>query len=137
MDIVTALEQELSVDEGRRKMPYKDQFGNITIGVGRNLSANGVSDATIDLMLKEDIQTAMIGARKVFKNLDSFSQNRQTVIISMVFNMGLSRFEQFHNFIACATSQNWPGASAELVNSLWAKQVPNRAKKYEQMLEQG
>jgi lysozyme len=69
--------------------------------------------------------------------LDSFSLNRQVVIISMVFNMGLPRFKQFQNFIAHASAQNWSGACAELANSLWAKQVPNRAKKYEQMLEQG
>lgn len=41
--------------EGRRAHPYTDTTGNLTIGVGRNLSDRGLSADEIDLLFANDL----------------------------------------------------------------------------------
>ena len=45
----------LRLHEGEKLMPYKCTAGKLTIGVGRNLEARGISKDESDLMLRNDI----------------------------------------------------------------------------------
>ena len=86
----------LTRTEGRRLKPYVDTVGKITIGVGRNLTDDGITSDECDMLLRNDLASASEDAVKipVFLNLDPI---RQTVLVDMVFNMGLDSVKEFVN----------------------------------------
>ena len=51
-----ALKAQLTRHEGLRLKPYRDTLGHLTIGVGRNLSEVGISEAEAIALLDADIQ---------------------------------------------------------------------------------
>jgi len=46
-----------------------------------------------------------------------------------VFQLGKTGVSKFKNMWKCLSELNYVGASYEMLDSLWAKQTPNRAKK--------
>lgn len=58
----------------------------------------------------------------------------QRVMAELVFNMGMGRLQGFHRFLIAAQAENWPVAAHELVASLWASQVGERAQRLSQRL---
>ena len=123
-------------DEGVELKPYKDHLGNWTIGVGRNLDDVGVSYAEAILMLENDITRARTEAESFwwYEGLDPV---RRDVVVMMLFQLGGPRFRGFKNTIEAISKGNWLGAKTEMLNSLWANQVPKRAKKLALMMETG
>lgn len=119
----------LTLDEGNKSKPYVDTVGKTTIGVGRNLTDRGVSPDEISLMLANDIKLATNGARNLFPAFTSLDDVRQEVLVNMAFNMGQSKLSVFVKFIAAVNARSWSVASAEMLNSRWATQVGDRAKR--------
>jgi lysozyme len=44
-----------------------------------------------------------------------------------MFNMGYSRLKKFRKMRSAITNRDWNEASVQMADSLWARQVPNRA----------
>lgn len=122
--------------EGLKLKPYRCSEGKLTIGVGRNLDDNGISHEEVLYLLNNDIDTARTEAAR-YPWFDGLSEDRQNVIISMIFNLGLYRFSQFKNTIALIEVGNFKEASREMLDSRWAKQVGSRANELSQMMEEG
>lgn len=121
--------QMLTMDEGYRAKPYRDSVGKLTIGVGRNLDDIGLSKATIEQMLDEDIDRAVAGAVRILGEelFCSLSINRKLAVINMVFNLGEAGFSKFKNTLEAIKSGNWQRAAAHALASKWASQVGRRA----------
>uniref|UniRef100_UPI00398051FD glycoside hydrolase family protein n=1 Tax=Salmonella sp. s60093 TaxID=3159721 RepID=UPI00398051FD len=49
---------ELRRDEGLRLKPYRESVGVLTIGYGRNLEANGITEREAGFLLRNDILKA-------------------------------------------------------------------------------
>lgn len=118
----------LTMDEGLRYSPYKDTKGNWTIGVGHYIGLNledlKLSWAVIQLMLKEQIEKALEDCYMVFGDaFDSYATPRQMALLSMMFNLGRPKFEQFHQMIAAVKDNDWTGAALEATRSKWAHDV--------------
>jgi lysozyme len=130
------LKNRLSRTEGRRSRPYVDTVGKITIGIGHNLTDRGLSEQTIDAIFAEDIAQAQIDAVKVpvYLELDPI---RQTVLIDMIFNMGLDKFLEFHKFIGHLSRRDYNGAADEMLLSTWARQVGYRAVELASIIRSG
>jgi lysozyme len=122
--------------EGLRLKPYRDTVGKLTIGVGRNIEDDGISEAEAYALLDNDIITHTLQAQKlpVFQSLDSV---RQDVLIDMVFNMGLPRVMGFKKMLAALAVGDWNEAAAEMRCSKWAEQVGNRAIELAAMISSG
>lgn len=132
-----ALKQELTRDEGRRFKPYKDTVGKTTIGVGRNLDDVGVSGDEIDLMLSNDISRSMMSLDQALPWWTSLSDARQRVMVNLCFNLGISRLMGFKNTLAAMQLGDYDKAAAELLDSTYAKQVGDRAKRLADMIRTG
>jgi lysozyme len=130
------LEDILIRHEGLKLKPYRCTAGKLTIGVGRNLDDNGITEAEARMMLRYDIEASRLSLLK-YKWFNSLDPVRQDVIINMVFNLGLPRFLQFKKTIAFLQAKDWEGAATEMVNSKWAKQVGNRALELAAMIVTG
>lgn len=117
--------------------PYKCPTGHLTIGYGRNLEAKGISIRDAEFMLAEDVSEAIGNVKRVFPQMDSFSEQRQVALIDMMFNLGMGTFLTFKNMIACVEIGDWEEASRQVANSLYAKQVGPRAVEVVKMLREG
>lgn len=130
------LKERLTRTEGRRNRPYVDMVGKITIGIGHNLTDLGLKDETIDEIFVEDLQRAVEQAMTLpfYSNLNPI---RQTVIIDMVFNMGIEKLLEFKKTLGYLSRGDYLGAADEMLLSTWARQVGNRAVELANILRSG
>ena len=131
-----ALRQQLILHEGLRLKPYTDTVGKLTIGVGRNLSDRGITDAEARYLLDNDINTAIGDLLELtwFPDLDPI---RQRVFVDLCFNLGITRLRLFTKMLDAAERKDWPNAAAELLTSRYAQQVGQRAQTLATMLITG
>lgn len=125
--IPTDIASQLRRDEGVRAHPYTDTNGKLTIGVGRNLSAKGLTGNEIDFLLENDIRemTIELNARLPwYRNLDPV---RQAVFQNMAFNIGIRGLENFPQMLIAAAKGHWEDVVTEMLDSEWAKEVGGRA----------
>jgi lysozyme len=126
--------EALIQDEGYERLPYKDTTGNLTIGIGHNLTANGLSDAVIMQIANEDMETAYVATRSMFTSLSAFTQSRQIALLSMMFNMGAPTLSGFHSMIDSVKRGDWDRAAEHALNSKWAHQVGERSNRIANLL---
>lgn len=126
MDLV-ALRSELVRDEGVRLFPYMDTAGNITIGIGRNLSGVGVSSAEVQAMWLADVDRATAGLDRALPWWRTLSEERQRVLVNMAFNMGVPKLLTFKRMLAAVKAGQYQAAAAEMLDSEWSRQVGERA----------
>ncbi len=119
--------------EGLRLKPYLCPAGKLTIGYGRNLEDNGISETEAIQLLEHDVSKAFNDAQTLpcFRSLTPV---RQAVMVDMTFNLGLSRLTQFHKMFAAIEHQDWETTGNEMLNSRWARQVGQRAQTLSQMM---
>lgn len=84
-----------------------------------------------DLILDKDAQLA--AALPWFKDDASFVT--KTVLINMVFQMGLAGVLNFRNTLAFIKQHNYKQAASNMRQSLWAKQTPSRASELARRIE--
>jgi lysozyme len=133
MDIYAQLKR----DEGIRRFPYFDINGHTSIGVGRNLSAEGLSDDEIEYLLGNDVKfiyNTLDTRLPWFTNLDPV---RQGALTNMAFNLGFAGLEKFPDFLSAMAKGQWQEASVRMLNSEWATQVGDRAKRLSQQILTG
>ena len=133
------LHQFIRQNEGLRLKPYTCTKGKLTIGYGRNLTDKGITVAEADYLLSNDINEACDNIKQVFdiKALKDFNYDRHMVLVDMMFNLGLSGFMKFKNMIEAIKKGDWAKAADEAENSLWFKQVGERAKRDVEILRKG
>lgn len=134
------LKELLIKHEGLRLDLYQCPAGFWTIGVGRNLEANGISEDEAMLLLQNDINRCEASITQ----LDSFSgfwpaltEARQAVLISMAFNLGMAGLLRFKKMIAALQALDFQQAAEEMLDSQWATQVGQRAVELSSMMETG
>ena len=130
------MSQLIKKHEGLRLKPYKCTAGKLTIGYGRNIEDNGISQTEAEEMLNNDIQRCYSECIK-FKFWDKLNEARQAVIIDMCFNLGITRLKSFKKMLAALQAGNYPKAAAELLDSNYARQVKSRAQENAQILIKG
>lgn len=112
--------------EGDRDYPYYDSFGNISIGIGRNLSGIGVREDEKELMFKNDSDFLYDYLTKTYKWFPELDENRKLAIIDMAF-MGIKHFASFKRMIAALEIHDYKIAACEILDSNYAKQCVSRA----------
>ena len=132
-----ALRKELSRDEGRRRKPYKDSEGILTIGVGWNLEAHGLPEDVIDRLLDLGIEQAEQALDKIWPRWRMLTPVRQRVLANMAFNLGETRLRKFKRMWAALGKADYRTASEEMLDSKWAKQVGVRATRLAKRMRAG
>lgn len=130
-------ERLLRLHEGTRRKPYRDTVGKLTVGVGRNLDDKGLRDDEIALMLTNDIKECEADLDRALPWWRTLNAPRQHVLLDMCFNLGLTKLLGFKNTLKYIQQGNWAQAKANMLQSLWARQVGSRAVRLGQMMEQG
>lgn len=130
------LRERIERHEGRRRWPYRDTEGFLTVGVGRCIDKQPFSHDEINLMLSNDIERAIRGASAipVYEFLDPA---RREILTEMVFQLGPYGVSRFKKFLAAARRKDWQVAHDEMLDSLWARQTPRRAKELAEAFRDG
>lgn len=134
---ITNIKSLLELHEDRRKFPYVDTVGKISIGIGHNLTDLGLSDSQIDAIFERDLSSAMETCNRLFPHFNSMDPVRRMVLMDMAFNMGFKTFSGFFNTIGYINEGRWAEAAANMLRSKWAKQVGQRAKRLAEMMRTG
>lgn len=127
----------LAGDEGRRRLPYVDTVGKISIGIGRNLTDVGLSDDEINYLFTNDLNVAFVAARAVCPVFDRLSLARQGVLLDMAFNLGQKRLAQFHDTLLAINEARYNAAADHMLASTWAQQVGDRAHRLALLMRTG
>jgi lysozyme len=127
----------LIVDEGLKLKPYHDTMGKLTIGIGRNLDDVGITKDEAMLLLEHDVDSAIKDCLALFSNFNQLTERRRAVLANMMFNLGKNRLAAFKNMRVRIAAGDYAGASKEMLNSLWAKQVGDRAVRLADMMRNG
>lgn len=128
------LRDQLINEEGIRFTPYTDTRGKVTIGVGHNLTDNGISQSVMYAILQEDINEVISDLDMnipFWKNMDEV---RQRALADVCFNIGIVQFLNFHKMISALVSQDYVAAAYELKTSAWYGEVGARGPKLVNML---
>tara|TARA_R100001480_G_scaffold103214_1_gene106289 strand:- start:143 stop:589 length:447 start_codon:yes stop_codon:yes gene_type:complete len=112
--------------EGLVLQVYKDSLGYDTIGVGRCLDKNGISEDEAMYLLNNDIDKVLEGLDKHLQGWRAFPKRARMVAIDMSFQMGLQGFLGFRKTIALMKLGMWLEASEEIINSKYYTQTPSR-----------
>jgi lysozyme len=149
----TKMLKQLELHEGLRLSPYDDTEGNVTIGIGFNVTARGyrsleallgrgigdpphVSEAEARAVCQWDIDNLEPQVIKMFPFYLQLNEVRQRVVLDMTFNMGASILE-FTRTRAAVEAQDWSLATMQLYRSKWAHQVHGRADRLARMMLTG
>jgi len=133
----TALKQRLMKEESCRLHPYEDTEHVLTIGWGRNLTDNGISQSEADMMFENDLKGIVAACETNVPGFADLDETRKLVLADMAYNLGLHGLLEFKKMLAAVKAKNWPQAAAEMRNSKWAKQIPHRAGPLAEIMEKG
>ena len=129
--------------EGYRNKVYLDTLGKRTVGVGHLCvedfwedDKEYEEDFLMDI-LKKDLQQAIRQANSMCEGL-KISEDAKIIIIEMIFQLGGTGVSKFRKMWQ-ALQQDPPDyaeASAQMLDSRWAKQTPNRAKEMARLMSE-
>ena len=134
---LTPLQALLIKHEGLRLKPYKCTAGRTSIGVGRNLDDNGITEGEAMAMLDRDIAVTVSALRDEFLWFADLDRTRKDAVISLGFNMGCRKLGTFKKFIAAMVAKQYETAAAEILDSAYATQVGKRAIELAGMIRTG
>jgi len=136
LDDFARTHQLVRMNEGFRSKPYRDSVGILTIGCGRNLESRGISSLEADVMLNNDIHGALLFLSN-YSFFATLAPARQAALADMVINLGAQSFSHFTEMLQHLSNGAWLPAACAMLNSKWAAQVGERAKRDAQMMETG
>jgi lysozyme len=110
--------------------------GHPTIGVGRNLATTGITEMEAHSMLAGDVENVIRECAR-FPWFANIGMARQDVVASMIFQLGPTGFRAFRKLIEALECKDYVSAAEEMMDSLWAKQVPERSAELSQMMRTG
>ena len=128
----------LTLHEGLELKPYKCTSDKLTIGIGRNIEDIGITEEEARYLLQNDVDRILKEVEH-WTFLEKLDDVRQAVILDMVFNMGISKFNAntWVKTFAAIQDKDWEKAANEMLDSKWAKQVGQRAIRLSQMMRKG
>lgn len=136
----TKLIESLTKHEGLRTLPYEDSVGVLTIGIGHNLEDRPLTNRAVLTILEDDIAEAAHELKRLknYINFDkTLSDERENVLIELMFNLGSPRLSKFVKFWAAMKDADYEAASIEMLDSKWARQVGQRAKTLAEQMRTG
>lgn len=117
--------KQIKRHEGLRLKPYRCTAGKLTIGYGRNLDDVGINEDEALGMLANDLINICLELAKCEHSeiIGQMSIERQAVIANMAYNIGVPALMKFKKMWEHIENCNYGMASAEMLDSKWAKQV--------------
>jgi len=139
---------QLKVDEGVVYEIYLDHLGYKTFGVGHLVLESDpehgyevgepVSVERVIECFNGDLDVAIAECVALYgaESWEGFPGEVQEILVNMMFNLGRPRLSKFKNMHKHLLAGEWSHAATEGRDSLWYKQVGNRAERLMTRLEE-
>ena len=123
--------------EGYRNKVYLDTLGKRTVGVGHLCVEDFWEDdkeyeeSFLMEILQKDLQEAIRGAKELMEEhgCADIDERAEEIIIEMVFQLGRTGVKKFRNMWKALSALDYSTAAEQMLDSRWAKQTPNRARR--------
>lgn len=112
--------------EGLRLRIYVDTTGRDSIGIGRNLSDDGITAEEARLLCTNDVARAVADLDRNTPWWHGLSETRQQVLAELAFMLGWPRLATFHQMLAALARGDWAEATVQLLDSDLARELPAR-----------
>ena len=126
--------KEIIRHEGFKSKVYKCTEGYDTIGYGFAIKDLELDEDVAELILMRKIQKLLERIIIAFQWFEDSPQEVKFVVSNMCYQLGLRGFSKFKKTIYLLETRQYEEASIEMLDSLWAKQTPNRAKELSETL---
>ena len=142
-----AVYEQLKIDEGVVYEIYLDHLGYKTFGVGHLVLESDpehgydvgepVSVERVIECFNRDLDVAVSECVALYKAdvWEGFPGEVQEILVNMMFNLGRPRLSKFKRMNVALLETDWKEAAKEGRDSLWYKQVGNRAERLMTRLE--
>ena len=129
-----SLIDEIKVHEGFRDKVYKCSEGFDTIGYGFAIKDLVLDEDIADLILQRKLEDLQERIKRKFDWFKESPNEVQDVVSNMCYQIGLAGFSKFKKTIYYLETEQYEEASEEMLDSLWARQTPNRAKELSKII---
>ncbi len=145
---VTQVYEEIASDEGKILHCYMCSENHKTVGIGHkvlptdpesNLPVHGAYDDVPEKegiteercyeLFQNDIQLAIAGCKGIYSNWEEIPQEMRHILVNMCFQLGQTGLSKFQNMNHGVSQEAWGIVAMEMMNSRWAQQTPERAKR--------
>lgn len=138
--------KQLVIDEGVKYEIYLDHLGYPTFGIGHLVTdldeesgqpvGTPVSEKRVQECFEEDLNIAVSECVILYGGAwETFPDEVQQIVVNMMFNLGRPRLSKFQNFKSALEEGDWKRAAVEGRDSLWYRQVTNRAERLMSRME--
>ena len=134
---IEELRKSLIKHEAMKLKPYRCTADKLTIGVGRNLDDNGITEKEALMLLDNDIENCTKDLDRNVPEWKKHNEFRQNVLVELCFNIGINRMLGFKKMLAALQKNDYASAAVEMLDSKWAKQVGQRSTTMAQMMREG
>ena len=128
-ELIDDLKEMLIKNEGMELKPYQCTSDKTTIGVGRNLTDNGITIEEAEVLLANDMDGVFNDLDRNIPFWESMPYNIRLVLADMCFCLGINRLLKFTKMLEAMEERDFELAGEELLDSTYAVQVKKRADK--------
>ena len=126
--------KKIKKHEGFRSTVYECTEGYETIGYGFAIKDLKLDEDIAELILLRKLEKLQHRIASTFGWWYNSPNAVKNVVTNMCYQLGVSGFSKFKKTIYLLETEQYEEASIEMLDSLWAKQTPNRAKELSETL---
>ena len=131
MDII----KQIKKHEGYSPVVYQCTEGYDTIGYGFAIKDLYLDEESCDKILERKISELKLKIHQKFDWFKDAPGEVREVVINMCYQLGISGFSKFKKTIYYLETEQYSEASEEMLDSLWYRQTPNRAKELSDIIK--
>lgn len=146
MSSITSL---LQYEEGFREKPYLCSEGYPTVGTGIRIGPKGADLKNYEFTVPREVDAvwlqsilnstmrSMLSNERIARAMNVLDEARTAVLVSMAYQMGVAGLAQFKNTLYLVETKQFDEAAKAMLDSKWARQTPNRAKRHAEQMRSG
>ncbi|QCA04882.1 lysozyme [Pantoea vagans] len=139
----------LNFEEGYRETPYWDTRNFPTVAGGIRIGPQNAPISqyqfTVPRRVGDVWKQCLVDAKTASMNrqpaivaaLAQCNDARRDVLYSMAYQMGVAGLAGFINTLGMIARGDFTGAAGGMLNSLWARQTPDRARRHAEVMRSG
>lgn len=139
----------IATEEGFEPRPYLCSEGYPTVGYGQKIGKKDADLKMFDFEMPEVVASVwmqqnidsmldkMESDDDIAAALESCNEVRESVLISMAYQMGVTGLSNFKNMLTAVELGDFDEAANQALDSRWARQTPERADRHAEMLRTG
>lgn len=140
-----SIDQVLRYEEGYEDEVYYCSEGYPTIGIGTKLGPKNAPLEHYTFKVNYQVARALLvfelekteGRLSILPWFIDLDRDRKIIILSMAYQMGVTGVLQFKKMLKALEAEDWEEAKIQALDSTWAKQTPQRAKRHADVLLMG